>query len=57
MIEPRVEQMAQDVDSGKATQEDNEPIGGDEDEVTYTIHALAGYSNLQTMKVNCFLKS
>jgi hypothetical protein len=56
MIEPRVEQMAQDVDSGKATQEDDEPIGGDDDEVTYTIHALAGYSNPQTMKVNGFLK-
>ncbi len=45
MIEPRVEQMAQDVDSGKATQEDDEPIGGDDNEVTYTVCALAGYSN------------
>jgi len=56
MIEPRVEQMVQEVDSGKAAQEDDEPIGGDDNEVTYTVHALAGYLNLQTMKVNGFLR-
>jgi hypothetical protein len=54
--EPMVEQMALEMDSDKAAQEDDEPIGGDNDEVTYTIHALASCSNPQTMKVNGLLK-
>lgn len=29
---------------------------GNEDEVAYTVHALAGYSNPQTMIINGFLK-
>jgi len=49
MIEPRVEKMVQEVDSGKVAREDD-------DKVTYTVHALADYSNSQTMKVNGFLK-
>jgi predicted aspartyl protease len=56
MIEPRVEQMEQEVDSGKVVREDDEPIGGDDDEVTYIVHALVDYSHPQTMKVNGFLK-
>jgi predicted aspartyl protease len=43
-------------DRAKDAQEDDEPIGGDDNEVTYTVCALAGYSNPQTMKVNGFLK-
>jgi hypothetical protein len=45
MIELRVKKMAQEMDSSKAEQEDDEPIGGDDDKVTYIVHALAGYSN------------
>ncbi|KAF8399716.1 hypothetical protein HHK36_015586 [Tetracentron sinense] len=50
MIEPMVEQMAVEMDSDEAAQEDDELISGDDGEVTYTLHALAGYSNPQTMK-------
>jgi len=51
-----VEQIAPKMDSDKAAQEDDEPIGGDNGEVTYTVHAMTGYSNPQTMKVNGLLK-
>jgi len=56
MIKPMVEQMAPEMDIDEAVQEDHEPMGGDDGEVTYTVHDLAGYSNRQTMKVNGLLK-
>jgi hypothetical protein len=56
MIEPMVEQIAPETDSDEAVQEDDEPRGGDDGEVTYTVHDLAGYSNPQTMKVSSLLK-
>jgi hypothetical protein len=51
MIEPMVEQ----VDSEESEQEDNDDVG-DEGEVTCIVHALADYSNPQTMKVSGIFK-
>jgi hypothetical protein len=51
MIEPMVEQVYNE----ESEQEDNDDVG-DEGEVTCTVHALAGYSNPQTMKVSGILK-
>lgn len=47
--------MAPEINSDKSKQEDNEAVRN-EGEVTYIVHALAGYSNPQTMKVSGLLK-
>jgi hypothetical protein len=51
MIEP----MVPEIHSDESEHEDN-TLDTNEDEVTYTVHALAVYSNPQTMKVSGFLK-
>jgi Mg2+/Co2+ transporter CorC len=55
MIESMVEQIVPEIDSDESNQEDNEVVN-DEGEVAYIVHALAGYSNPQTTKVNGLLK-
>jgi hypothetical protein len=51
MIEP----MALEINSDESEQEGN-TLDNNEDEVTYTVRALVGYSNPQTMKVRGLLK-
>ena len=50
-----IELVVEQVDSEESEQEDNNDVG-DEGEVTCIVHALADYSNLQTMKVSGLLK-
>lgn len=51
MIEP----MALEINSDESEQEGN-TLDNNEDEVTYIVRALVGYSNPQTMKVRGLLK-
>ena len=50
-----IELVVEQVDSEESEQEDNEDVS-DEGEVTCTVHALADYSNPQTIKASGLLK-